>query len=114
VIFGGLAAWRAWSGDTGTLTWTLGLAGIGLGVAGLVVPRALQGVFLVWMVVAFPIGWVVSRVMLGALFFLVFTPVAFVFRLMGRDVLHRRKPAGASYWVPKPPVTEARQYFRQF
>ena len=36
------------------------------------------------MIVAFPIGWAVSHIMLAALFYGLFTPVALVFRTIGR------------------------------
>ena len=36
--------------------------------------------------------------MVALMFFLVFTPVALVFRMMGRDALQLRKSARASYW----------------
>ena len=43
---------------------------------------------------------VVSPVVLGAIFFLVLTPVAFVMRVIGRDAMKRRfEPAAPTYWV---------------
>jgi len=66
------------------------------------------------MVAAFPIGWVVSRLILSTLFFGIFTPVAFVFRLVGRDALQRyRRPQQDSCWIPKATATDPRSYFRQ-
>ena len=98
VIFGGLAAWQTWNGHTGTGTMVLwGVAAV-LGGVGLVAPTAIKPVYMAWMVVAFPIGWTVSKVVLAAMLYLVFTPMAFVFRLMGRDALDMRlrRPAGES------------------
>ena len=46
------------------------------------------------MVLAFPIGWTVSQVMLAMMFFGLFTPIGLVFRLIGRDPLHRARPPG--------------------
>lgn len=114
VVFGGWAAWRVFTGRMGTATLVLGGAGLGLGLVGLIAPMALRPVFTAWMAVAFPIGWVVSRVVLAALYYLVFTPIALVFRLMQRDALHLRKTSGSSHWTPKPHSADASQYFKQF
>jgi hypothetical protein len=53
--------------------------------------------------------------MLLLLFYLVFTPMAFVFRLRGRDSLHLKARAAATgtYWQPKPRPGAAADYFRQ-
>ena len=65
--------------------------------------------------VAMPIGLVVSFVLLAAFYFLLLTPVAFVFKLIGRDALCRRFDAAAeSYWVPHRPSEGAERYFHPF
>ena len=66
------------------------------------------------MIAAFPIGWTVSQFMLLVLFYVVFTPVALVFRLMRRDALGLRRRDAASYWAVKPGAARAEDYFRQF
>ena len=113
LFFGGLAAWRAWHGVMDTRTGVLGLAAAVAGGLGLAYPLAIRWIYTAWMVVAFPIGWTVSRLMVTALFFLLFTPVALVFRLMGRDALRVRRPAGPSYWTAKHQPGNVREYFRQ-
>ncbi len=61
-----------------------------------------------------PIGFVVSFILLAAFYFLLLTPVALVFRLIGRDALGRRFDAVApSYWVPHKPSEDMRRYFHQ-
>lgn len=113
-IFGGIAAWRAWSGvvDGWTIGWAA--AAVLIGVVGLIAPVVIRPVYQAWMVVAFPIGWTVSKVVLGAMLYLMFTPVAFVFRLMGRDALKLRSRQGASYWEPKTTAKSGDEYLRQF
>ena len=114
VVFGGLSAWRVWQGHADARAAVLAAAALGLGITGLVRPAAIRRVFTGWMIVAFPIGWLVSRVALALLFYAVFTPVALVFRLMRRDVLHRRREARTTYWTPKTGPADVREYFRQF
>ncbi len=85
------------------------------GLLGLVRPRLLRPVFVGWMIAVFPIGWLVSHVLLAIVFFGVFTPLGLLFRLMGRDVLQRRRQAKQeTYWQPKPAPAGLQSYFRQF
>ena len=64
---------------------------------------------------AWPVGWVVSSLALGLLYYAVFTPVALVFRLIGRDALSRRfDRQAATYWEPYNPDLGTERYLRQF
>jgi hypothetical protein len=115
VVFLGLAAWRVWQGHADT--WAAVLAGSALlvGVVGLAWPPAIRYLYTGWMIVAFPIGWTISHLVLALMFYGLFAPVAAVFRLIGRDELRlRRKRSPDSYWTPKPGAARARDYFRQF
>ena len=57
-----------------------------------------------WMALGELLGRVVSPIVLGAIFFVVFTPVALVMRLAGRDAMNRRwAPEAPSYWVKRDP-----------
>ena len=85
------------------------------GLAAAAAPRALKPLYLVLTAVGLPIGFVMSYVILAVVFFGLFTPVALVFRLVGRDSLHRKfDPRAGSYWVPRPGPTPVNRYFRQF
>lgn len=115
VVFLGLAGWRVWQGHADG--WAAGLAvlALGVGLLGLVRPAAVRYVYTGWMIVAFPIGWTISHLVLAVMFYAVFTPIALLFRAIGRDELRlRRDQARASYWVPKPGPASVREYFRQF
>lgn len=85
-----------------------------LGLIGLALPAAMRPVFIAATLVTFPIGWFVSRLVLAALFYLVFTPMAILFRIAGRDALRLRRRNETSYWLPKRIAEDERQYFRQF
>jgi TRAP-type C4-dicarboxylate transport system permease small subunit len=114
VFFLGLAAWRVWRGQADQWAVALAVLAIGVGVVGLVHPSAVRFIYTGWMVVAFPIGWTVSRVALAIVFYGVITPVALFFRVTGRDELRLRRNQGrASYWKPKPGPENVREYFRQ-
>ncbi len=86
-----------------------------IGALGLVKPRAVRWLFVVWMVLAFPIGWVISQLMLLLLFYGVITPVALIFRCTGRDWLSRKPaPGRTSFWLAKATPANVRSYFRQY
>ena len=112
--FGAIAAWRAWHGETGLVTSSIAVAAGVVGVVGLVSPPAVRIIYTTWMMAAFPIGWFVSRVALAVVFYLLFTPIALTFRLMGRDALRLRRPQAESYWLPYDDARKPAEYFRQY
>ncbi len=74
-------------------------------------PKAGKPVYKAWMSVAFVIGTVISTVILAALYFCVFTPLALAFKIVGRDAL-KIKWDKASQWRPiKGP--EGKDYFER-
>jgi Saxitoxin biosynthesis operon protein SxtJ len=69
-----------------------------------------------WMKFGDLLGRVVSPIVLGAIFFGIFTPVGVVMRLCGRDAMCRKfDPAARSYWMhrepPGPPDGSYRNMF---
>lgn len=113
LVFGSLGAAAVWRHSAITTSVLIAAAGVATGVIGIFRPGAIRWIYTGWMIVVFPVGWTVSRLMLAALFYLVFTPVAIVFRLFRRDVLHLRPDETPSHWTPKPGAAPD-QYFRQF
>jgi len=92
----------------------MGLALV-IGLLGLIKPAAVRWLFVGWMVVAFPIGWLISLLMLLLVFYGIITPVALFFRLRGRDLLRRKSSLpGATYWLPKDMPHDVRSYFQQY
>ena len=113
VVFGLLAA-RQWLGhDSWRSALILAAIGLGVGLAGLTQPEAIRPLFIFLMAITRPIGWLVSQIVLSTLFYLVFTPIALFFKLIGRDVLCRRKPVRDSYWSPKQIPDDLSSYYRQ-
>jgi saxitoxin biosynthesis operon SxtJ-like protein len=115
VFFGGLGAWQGLVRDRPVAGALLAALALGVGLLGLIKPQAVRWIYVAWMVLAFPIGWAVSRVMLAVTYYGLFTPVGLVFKLIGRDVLARRRdPHRTSYWAVKPAPADVRGYFRPF
>jgi len=64
---------------------------------------------------SYPLGWVLSHVILGIVYYLIVTPIGIVFRLMGRDHLHRSYDRQAeTYWVNHKSAGDMKRYFKQF
>jgi hypothetical protein len=114
-FFGGLAAWQGlMRGRTGVALALAALAAV-IGGIGLARPALIRPIFVGWMVLAFPIGWTVSLLMLGLVYYGLFLPIGLIFRLAGRDALRLRpRPGVATYWTPRPAPADVRRYFRQF
>ena len=111
--FGLLALLSWWRGGT----WWGGLLGVAIAgsALGLAWPRAMKPVYVAWMMAAFPIGWTVSLVLLALVYYVLFTGLGLVFRLVGRDPLGRSFDRSAvSYWVPRQQPEGIERYFRQF
>ena len=114
IFFSGMAAWQGLYHGRLRLAIVIGVAAVVIGPLGYWKPSLIRPIFVGWMRVARPIGLAVSSVLLTVLFYGLFTPVAMVFRLIGRDELTLKRPAGAqSYWSPKAQASK-RQYFQQF
>jgi Saxitoxin biosynthesis operon protein SxtJ len=114
-FFGGLALWEAFGRGRPGWAAILGLLAVTIGPMGLTRPEWIRFIYVGWMVVAFPIGWTISQIMLALMFFGLFTPIGLVFRLIGRDPLdRRRRPGSNSYWAPKLASADVRRYFKQF
>jgi hypothetical protein len=114
-FFGGWAVWQWLVRDRPAVALLLGALALVVGLLGLCWPGLIRPVFVGWMIAAFPIGWVVSKVLAAALFYTVFTPMALIFRLIGRDALMlRRDPGRTTYWNTKSSPTDPRRYLREF
>jgi hypothetical protein len=111
----GLLAWRFGLASGHAAGVVLAVVAAGFGVGGLLWPALVRPLFVALTVLTLPIGWVVSNVVLAAVFYGLLTPLGLLFRLLGRDVLERRfRPDRQSYWEPKAVPADPARYFRPF
>jgi MFS family permease len=81
----------------------------------LVAPRANLPIYLGLTILSYPIGFVLSYVIMGFLFFVMITPVGLIFRVTGYDPLQRRfEPEATTYWTDPRPRRGKESFFRQF
>lgn len=109
-----LAGYFFWKGE-GTFEIVLFL-GLALGLLGLVMPVVLKPVNWLWMVLAVILGWIMTRVILSLMYYVVITPIATISRLSGKDFLHLKwDKSQVSYWNSRPREQREREDFeRQF
>lgn len=99
-----------------TLALVLWVAAVVVPVIGWLVPSFMRLVFVGMSYLAWPIGFVVSHVILAAVYYLVFTPIGLLMRVFGYDPMKRKfDETTPSYWVVRDPAaTDPKRYFRQF
>lgn len=105
LFFRGGCAWPWFAAGAGFFFLT-GLAGY----------PVLKPVYAGWMMFAFVLGWVNTRIILGVFFYTILTPVGLVLRLSGKDLLDKRLDRSAkTYWIKRErvPFDKAR-YKQQF
>jgi len=114
VTFFGAVAWFKF--DSPVLSRGLWVAAIAVPVLGWAVPKFMRFVFLGMSYLAWPIGFVVSHLVLAGVYYLVLTPIGLLMRLFGYDSMKRTFDREAtSYWVPRSPdKVDPKRHFRQF
>jgi Saxitoxin biosynthesis operon protein SxtJ len=114
-VFSLLAAWLAYRDSVYWLPCLVVSAVFAL--LAFTFPRVLHPLNVAWMWIGSMLNRVVSPIVLGIIFFGMFMPVAFLFRLRGRDAMNRSfTPSANSYWIHRaPPGPDApRSFPRQF
>ena len=116
-------AWLVFFGISGGVCWIQGRHGPGgvllalacaVPVVGAMAPSVLRIAYLGLSYATYPLGFVVSYVVLGFVYYLVLTPIGLMMRLLGRDPLERRfDPKAKSYWAAREPEKSVDSYFNQ-
>ena len=65
---------------------------------GFLLPIVLKPFYTVWMVFSVLFGWVMTRVILSLLYYLIMTPIGLIMRALGNDLLDLKKINHSSYW----------------
>lgn len=114
-LFAFLMGMDVYRGTTvGVLFW-LKSAALAAGLLGLAFPVIHKHLFIAMTYLTAPIGWLVSRVILGVIYFGILTPIGLALRLTGRDSLTRRfEDSLETYWVPADEQQDEESCFRQF
>jgi len=79
-------------------------------LVGLMYPATIRPIFVGLILLTYPIGWVVSHLLLGAIFYLLFLPIGLV---TGHDPLQLKPPPGNTLWKTPVGKTDPASYLRQ-
>ena len=85
------------------LRFFLGVVGLGMIYLAKANPDVLKKPYEWWMVIGEHLGWFNTRIIFGAIFFLIFTPLGFFMRLAGYDPLRLTDTGAFTYKIPAKP-----------
>jgi hypothetical protein len=112
VFFGLVAALQFWKGGTWAWLWLV-LAGL-VAFVTVVAPDLLTPFNRAWMALGRLLNKVVSPIVLGAMYFLLITPIGLIMRASGRDPMQRGfDPQTSSYWIQRDPPGPAPETLKQ-
>tara|TARA_B100001250_G_C19567404_1_gene686112 strand:+ start:31 stop:462 length:432 start_codon:yes stop_codon:yes gene_type:complete len=96
-----------------SICWSLAIVSP---ILSLTFPRGLLPLYLILSLVAIPIGIIVSNIILMVIFYLLISPIAIFFRLIGRDELKIRKNSHHenTFWIKQDSSKGLESYYRQF
>jgi len=102
VVFGLIAAWLFWRKHVPIYSVLAAAAAIFFLIAGFLTPQLLRPLNLLWLKFGLLLHKIVNPLVMGLLFYVVFTPMGLIMRLAGKDLLSlKRDGAASSYWTPR-------------
>lgn len=111
-VFAVLAFWPLIRHGEAVRWWALAPAAAFLGLA-LYADHLLAPLNKLWFRFGLLLHSVVSPLVMGALFYGAVTPVAYVLRLMGKDILRLKRADEKSYWIERTPPGPAKNSMGQ-
>ena len=88
---------------------------LAISILGFVNTRFMRLVYLGMVYATYPIGFVMSHVLLAVVYFVVITLIGALMRLLGKDPMNRDlDPTVETYWIDKEPDSDPDRYFRQY
>ena len=66
--------------------------------SGLIIPNVLKPIYYIWMVFANILGWIMTRLILSLLFYLIISPIGFFSKIFGKRFLRIKITDQKSYW----------------
>ncbi len=108
-----LAAIFFWIGIQGE--WVYFMLGFFFIVIAATFPNALKLLYIIWMSFAILLGWLMSRLILLLLYYLILSPIGLISRLIGKSFLELKIDLSKkSYWNSIENKKSTKDYERQF
>ena len=111
-ILGVAACYSLYNSLPTPITAALGIATVLLSILTAASPERLSPLNRAWFALGLFLGKLVNPIVLGAIFFLMLTPIAVLTRFRGRDELKLKKRSTASYWVKRDPAGPEPESFK--
>ena len=80
--------------------WSLSISFVFL-ILGLMNSKILTPLNKLWFKLGIFLGKIISPFIMGMIFFLVVTPIGFIMRILGKDLLNLKYNHNKSYWIEK-------------
>jgi len=115
-LFIALIGWVLWRSGVG---WNiLSILAIATGLLIVVYylfPSLQRPLYRGWMFSVMPIGWIVSHLLLSAIYYLLLTPIGLIMKAVGYDPMRRKlEPNLETYWVNRQKSEDPQRYFKQY
>ena len=111
LVIAGFLFWK--EKESFQILLTFGVIFFFLGIA---IPFILKPIYWVWMIFATIFGWIMTRVILSLIFYIIFTPIGLILRIFGKQFLEFNwDHSKQSYWNLRTVETFNKEnYERQF
>lgn len=101
VILAIMGSYRFYRGGFSSALWFYMPCGI-IAVISLLSPMAIKPLYRIMTIVGHKIGLINTRLLLMAMYYLLFTPLSIIFKMFRKDLLDRRmEKEKMSYWIPR-------------
>jgi len=109
-VWTGLLVWK------GSSQWPWpAAAAFGFLITGLFFPAVLRRPYELWMLLAIILGWFTTRIILVIAYVVIMSPMGWLLRRLGKDVLDEQiDKDAATYWKKHEPLSGKEQYKKQF
>lgn len=98
-VFFLIAAYSAYSHGIGVVCLIAIVISLAFLITALCLPTALQRLNIAWAYIGLILGLIVSPIVLGLIYFGLFTPIAALMRFKGRDELRLKGGTLESHWI---------------
>ena len=99
IIFLVIGLWRLLNQGSIRI-WSIGLAFLFL-TAALFLPRSLRILNNSWIKFGEILGKIVAPIIMALVFFIILTPISFIVRILGKDILRLKFSKNETYWIKR-------------
>jgi hypothetical protein len=114
VVFFLVKWWRFHAHPTPDFFLKLGGIGAAVGLICLIIPFIARPLYYVWYALAGVMGLVMGNLIFAVMYYIIFSPLALLMRMTGRDPLQLKAVKAESHWIDAEPAPPPARYFSQY